>query len=696
MFQARKTAHSILLSSLLTSSCFAVENIGALGIDSTTIDDKFISNQTEISSVANITNEEIEQIDPHSIRDILSRVPGVTLENVDTDQVKVHIRGIENQMYMGERPGVAIVIDGVPVQETTGKINIDLDNIESIKVIKGGASYLYGNDALAGAIIITTKRPKGKDFSKIEGEVGSFNSKRVLASTNQSFENSALQIQGSYRATDGYWDDSYVIVKSANGKYQYYIDDKSDITFGADIEQRKTGDGNTVSGTIEAKNNPKSVGEYSYGGYYDTTLMKLFITYSNNIDENSNVMLNFHKYKDDKNYKLARFTKDVDEVWNQDGVKGEYRTNFKNIAFMGGFDLQDNHTDQITHLVLDGSLSSDFATEEKIYALYSELKYALTNDLTATLNGRYDKIEHNYTDATNSSRDVNPSYDVGSYRAGFDYNLTPKSSLYASVSTGFRTPTVEQISKNNVSLQADPTLNIPSIIGVETTQNYEIGIRGEYASLTYDASIFQLDRKNYIGAIAGSYITSDDPDESNYDNVGDMRSRGFELALSSDQSKKLSFNLAYTYLDAVFTSYSLSQQLTKNTAHYGQPSNATFQRVDLSGNQVPRTSHHMVNLTIDYKPTSKLTITPEINARSSYYADEINAHEQGGYAVVNLTTEYKFNDSLELFGRIDNLLNRNYYQFVNISSSALSTMQTDATIRVAPPTSYYAGLRYKF
>ena len=84
---------------------------------------------------------------------------------------------------MGERPGVAVVIDGVPVFERTGRVNIDLDNIESIKVIKGGASYLFGDDALSGAVIITTKRGANYDNIHLSGEVGSFDYRKALART---------------------------------------------------------------------------------------------------------------------------------------------------------------------------------------------------------------------------------------------------------------------------------------------------------------------------------------------------------------------------------------------------------------------------------------------------------------------------------------------------------------------------------
>ncbi|MBU1217533.1 TonB-dependent receptor [bacterium] len=687
----KKISLSLLCALVINATA---SDLGTLQVESSTIDDKFEATQSEVSSTAVISGEEVEKLNPHSIMDILSGVPGVTLENVGTDSVKVHIRGVDNQMYMGEKPGVAIIIDGVPVQETSGKINVDLDNIESIKVIKGGASYLYGNDAIAGAIIITTKRAKGQSSSKVETEVGSFNSKRILATTNQSFENSALQLQGSNRVTDGYWDDAFVSVKSVNGKYQYYINDASDITFGGDYTKRETGDGNSVSGTLNAQTDPTSVYDKSYSGYYNTELIKGFITYSNNIDENSNFMLNLHKYVDDKTYKTSRTKTDKNEIWNQSGLKSEYRTAFDSLALMGGVDIQRNTTDELSYQASDGALTADYATGEDVNALYTEVKYLITNDLATTLNLRYDNIKHKYADNTGGASDVNPSYDVASYRLGFNYKLPQNHSLYASVSTGFRTPTVTQTSRNQESLKIDPTLDIPSEISVETTINYEIGVRGKVAALTYDASVYQLTRTNYIGAIAGNYITSNDPDESNYDNVGDMRSRGFELALSSNKNETVSFDLAYTYLDAIFTSYTLSQQLTDDGDRY--TNDETFQRVDLSGNRVPRTSRHTLNLRVDYKPTQKITISPEITARSSYFADEVNANEQAGYGVVNLRAEYRFSESLEFFAKIENLLDKDYYQFVNINSSALATMEEDATIRVAPPAAYFAGLRYRF
>jgi len=684
-------------------------DLGTISVESSTIDDKFESTKTEVSNTTIITEEDVQKINPTNIENILNTIPGITASNVGNDRVKIHIRGIDNQMYMGEKPGVAVVIDGVPVQETTGKINLDLDNIASIKVIKGSASYLYGNDAIAGAIVITTKRPKGQSSSKIETEVGSFGFKRALASTNQNLESGALQLQGTVRDSDGYWDDAYLKHKSINGKYQHYVSDTSDLTFGADYTRRETGDGTSIHGETASILNPTSIGEVSYAGYYDTTLLKTFLTYSNDIDETSNFMVNISRYEDDTtnfatpNTTDTDHTKLSDEKWIQNTFKSEYRKSFNKFAIMAGIDIAKNSQDTKDTARLDytsysgpvtkGTVLSDSTNDEDINAIYAELQNQLTDNLTSTINFRHDSIKYNYKNNLDATLNTTPSYNINSYRLGFNYKLNDNHNLYTSYATGFRAPTAEQISGNMDKLNTDPTLDIPTTLNPEKTQNYELGMRGNILNLKYDTSIYQLDRKDYLGVKAGSYIRSSDEDEElAVFNLGDMRSRGFELAFSSDSKKDISFTTAYTYLDAKFKEYTLKQLVQDNSF----PTPDVYQELNLAGNQVPRTSKHTLNFTINYKVTSQLTVSPEIIAKSSYYADELNKFKQPGYEVVNLRGEYKYSNSLEFFAKIENLFDKNYNQFVNVSSSDIANDMEDATIRVAPPRAYYAGLRYKF
>lgn len=683
----------------------SASDLGTIQVESSTIDDKFDTKSTEVSSVATISSQDIEKMDPTNVEDILKTIPGITASNVGNDRVKIHIRGIDNQMYMGEKPGVAVVIDGVPVQETTGKINLDLDNISSIKVIKGSAGYLYGNDAIAGAIVITTKRPKGKSSSKVETEIGSFGFKRALASTNQNFENSSLQLQATTRDSAGYWDDAYLRHKSINGKYQYYITETSDITFGIDYTKRKTGDGTSVHGVTQSKINPKSEEEVSYAGYYDTTLIKSFLTYSNDIDSKSNLMLNVSRYEDDTTNRSSPLDTNgdgikndhknlSDEKWIQNTFKSEYRRSFDKVAVMLGVDLARNKQDGKTTARFDipgsmwspavtkGQLLSSSTNKEDINAVYAEMQTQLTDNLTSTINFRHDSIKYDYTNDLDNTLNTSPSYKADSYRAGFNYKINDSHHIYTSYATGFRAPTAQQISGNIEKLQANPTLDIQTNLDVETTNTIELGIRGDISSLKYDASIYQLDRKDYIGLRAGSYIwSSDDPADMSVGNMGDMRSRGFELALNSDPEKMVSFSLAYTYLDAKFQKYSI------NPNDGGQPP------ISLDGNTVPRTSKHTVNLIVNIKPIEDLLVSTELTAKSDYYADEANLYKQPGYGVVNLSAEYKMDNGFEVFGKIDNLLDKVYNQFVNVG---YGSDMNNATIRVAPSRAVYAGLRYRF
>ena len=122
-----------------------------------------------------------------------------------------------------------------------------------------------------------------------------------------------------------------------------------------------------------------------------------------------------------------------------------------------------------------------------------------------------------------------------SYRIGLTYKLNDSNSLYSNISTGFRTPTVDQlyagdirggVYKNNEDLK------------VQDTTSYELGLRNSMTlfdiKINNDFAIFQTDNKNIIGRNEGTYFSDD---EVYFDNVGDARNRGFELSLQTDPSK---------------------------------------------------------------------------------------------------------------------------------------------------------------
>ncbi|WP_373070092.1 TonB-dependent receptor [Sulfurimonas sp.] len=721
----------------LAISAYA-SDLGTIKVESSTIDDKFENKKSEVSSTTTISGERVDKEHVENLQQILQSIPGITTESSTGDTLKIHLRGVENQMYMGEKPGVAVVIDGVPVFERTGKVNIDLDNIESVKVIKGGASYLFGDDALSGAVIITTKRGAKYNHNYGAVEVGSDGYKKAVARTGYANDDLSFHVQASTRSADGYHEDSDYDTKYLNGKLQYYIDDSSDINLGVEYSEREKDSHGTVGGGLEALTNPESIylGDQQSRDYtrgYDVELLKAFLTYSKDFDHGANLLVNTYIYTDTTEFMSAPQTKDssgntdltlTDDNYvydnhyeqTQKGVKGEYRDSFNSSAALVGVDLRANEYENKTTfraaqaLVVyggpmagvypdyyqPGDFKSNNKTDENVYAVYGEYKYAFTNSFSATANLRYDKIKLDYTDS--EANDLNKDFSVYSYRLGLNYQMSDNSTLFANYSTGFRAPTISQLFAGDVSTWGS-TINNPNL-KPEESLNYEIGVRALANNIKYEASIFQLDRKDFIMRTSGNYGDTDTTDM--WDNVGGARHRGLELSTMGEITDSLSFNMAYTYLRAKYTNYRNFGITLGSDVYFPVFTPAPVMTYDVTGNTIPRTSKHTVNLIMDYKATKELSFMTEVNAKSKYYADDLNQIEIGGHATLNLMATY--NSKLGMFDtsffvRADNVLDKQYYTSARSSSDRNEDglfNSEDLSITVNPGRVLTAGLSAKF
>lgn len=726
---------AVLSTSAFISSSVLAEELGTISVQSTTIDDRFENKRDEPSRIGYISGKEIDKDHPQNIQDMLRRVPGITTEVQNGDSLKIHIRGVDNQVFMGERPGVAVVIDGVPVFERTGRVNIDLDNIDSIKIIKGGASYLFGDDALAGAVIITTKRGADNAGVRMDLEGGSFGYYKGLMQVGFENDNANGHIQVSRRETDGYYDDSSSKADYLNGKLQYYIDDTSDITFGMELSNRDKNSHGTVLGETAAREDPKSKNPAynDYANNYDVDLKKFFATYSKDFNKTSNLMLNAYQFTDNTKYNSAPldanpdiYTYDNDYDQTQRGIKTEFRQDGKMFAWMAGLDLRANtYKNKVT--VLDnselwghpppavGSLYNDNNTDEDVTAFYGELKYKATEKLIFTANARHDRIKLDYTDKVDPTDSADKDFSVDSYRLGGNYAFRDNIDFYANGSTGFRTPTVRQlfVGNGNPSTYTNPNPNLDP----EKSLNLEIGFRMTTPLFgimhDIDVSLFQLDRNDYIQSTSGQYSTDADKDNT-YDNIGDVRNRGLEIAINSDYNKKVSWDIAYTYLDAYYKSYDEFNLKTVPisgacpagaTPVFGgfPPSiNNCLTAYDNEGNQVPRTPKHVLNTILRIRPALYWTLSAEMQAQSDYYADEINQENISGRAVFNLWANYDRrinNADWSFFARIDNVFDRDYYNtargYRDANEDGVYNGE-DLSIVVNPGTVYSTGLSVRF
>lgn len=116
---------------------------------------------TSTAAVSRVSADELRALPLRSVADALRAVPGITL--VDTDGL-----GFDPQLMLrgfyggGEAEYVPVLLDGRPLTGLqTGFYNWDLvplPALESIEVVRGGASSLYGDAAVGGVINLVTRR----------------------------------------------------------------------------------------------------------------------------------------------------------------------------------------------------------------------------------------------------------------------------------------------------------------------------------------------------------------------------------------------------------------------------------------------------------------------------------------------------------------------------------------------------------
>jgi TonB-linked SusC/RagA family outer membrane protein len=147
------------------------------------------------------------------------KVAGVSITNASGgagSSVNINIRGISS--FTGSNQPL-FVIDGIPISNDVDRTNggpngtlgdnqppnraadIDMNNVESINILKGpAASVLYGSRAAAGAIIITTKKGSGQKGRS-----------EIVVNSNESFQNvmGLPKLQNEYgQGTNGIYSNS--------------------------------------------------------------------------------------------------------------------------------------------------------------------------------------------------------------------------------------------------------------------------------------------------------------------------------------------------------------------------------------------------------------------------------------------------------------------------------------------------------
>ena len=149
-------------------------------------------------SAADIKSARIERLE-----DLAKLTPGLNYTPLFGAQNQLPIiRGAAQTLG---QLNVGVFLDGIYLSGKAG-VDLELNDLERIEVVKGPQSALYGRNTFAGAINYVTKRPSETLTGNVEGTVGTHGLYKAIASVSGPLTTGVrVRVGGFYRTFDGFY-----------------------------------------------------------------------------------------------------------------------------------------------------------------------------------------------------------------------------------------------------------------------------------------------------------------------------------------------------------------------------------------------------------------------------------------------------------------------------------------------------------
>jgi len=130
------------------------------------------------SSVSTVSEQEIDDRGAQSVTDVLHGVPGVTLDDAGRrgGDTGVFIRGGDSDYNL-------VMVDGIQLNEFGGYFDfapLPADGVDHVEVTRGPESALFGSNAVTGVVNIVTRRGEGPPHFDFQAEGGNFTTRRFV------------------------------------------------------------------------------------------------------------------------------------------------------------------------------------------------------------------------------------------------------------------------------------------------------------------------------------------------------------------------------------------------------------------------------------------------------------------------------------------------------------------------------------
>ncbi len=252
--------HTILKAALGGASLIALAAPAAPALaqsDASTVQEVVVTARQRSESLKDVpapvsvlTSSQLEAAGVSRADGIVALTPGVSLVSSTAEQgdIQVNIRGVNGAR--DAQSSFAFVLDGIQIADPAA-FNREYTDLEQIEVVKGPQGAVYGRNAAAGAIIVTTKRPTEELSGMAEltgGNYGLVTAKGRIS--GRIADGLTGSLSGDYRKFDGEFENTGFPSSDAldrfeggnvNGRLFWQIDDKATLDVKARVGKLRAG-----------------------------------------------------------------------------------------------------------------------------------------------------------------------------------------------------------------------------------------------------------------------------------------------------------------------------------------------------------------------------------------------------------------------------------------------------------------------
>ncbi|MBC4286106.1 TonB-dependent receptor PqqU [Klebsiella quasipneumoniae] len=632
------------------------------------------------AAVSVVNGDEMRQAAPRvNLSESLGAVPGLQVQNRQNyaQDLQLSIRGFGSRSTYGVR-GLRIYVDGIPATMPDGQgqtSNIDIGSVDTIEVLRGPFSALYGNSS-GGVINVTSQtgtQPPTVEASSYYGSFGTwhYGMKATGAVGDGSHAGDVDYTVSTNRfTTHGYRDHSGARKNLANARLGVRINDVSKLTLLLNSVDIKANDAGGLTAD-EWRDNPRqSPRGDQYNTRKNTRQTQAGLRYERQLSaqDDLSVMMYAGERETTQFQSIPRAPQlmpshaggVIDLTRHYQGIdtrlthRGELLVPVTLTAGLDYENMSERRKGYENFVMVNGApqYGEQGALRRNERNLmwnvdpYLQTQWQLTDKLSLDAGVRYSSVWFDsndyYITPGNGDDSGDASYHKWLPAGSLKYALTDAWNVYLSAGRGFETPTI-----NELSYRSDNQSGLNFGLKPSTNDTVEIGSKTRIGNGLLTAALFQTDTDNEI------VVDSSSGGRTSYKNAGKTRRQGMELGLDQQFGESWRLKAAWTWLDATY-----------RTNVCGDAS--------CNGNRIPGIARNMGYASFGYQPEQGWYAGSDIRYMSDIMANDENTAKAPSWTVVGLTTGYKWSYGrmdMDLFGRVDNLFDREYVGSVIVNES---------------------------